>query len=210
MGARFIRVGGVVQGVGQREVRGRGVRIAVEVRPRGTVDGARRKGDHEVPGPDARGDASRGADPDQLLRTKPQELLGDDGERRCSHAGGLHAHRTPAVAARPTVQPAVLVDHARVLDAAVEALRDASSPDRIAGQEHQRRVVAGLGVQVDLRHRREHSAGGNPRRTASMPPCPPGSWSSPSPPIWRRRQARSSRPGTGVSNRSTARAAATS
>ena len=46
----------------------------------------------------------------------------------------------------------MVVDPPRRREAAVEAFGDARGAVRVAGQQHDRRVVAGLGAEVDLRH----------------------------------------------------------
>ena len=49
---------------------------------------------------------------------------------------------------------AILIDHARLLEPSVEALCDTSCADWVPGQEDERRVVAWLGVEMNLRHGR--------------------------------------------------------
>jgi hypothetical protein len=46
----------------------------------------------------------------------------------------------------------VVVDQLALFEASVEQLRDTGGPVRIAGQQHQRRVLADLGAQMDLGH----------------------------------------------------------
>ena len=58
----------------------------------------------------------------------------------------------PVVGARVAEHAAVLVDEPAGLQAAVEHLGDARGAVGVAGQQHQRRVVADLGAKVDLRH----------------------------------------------------------
>ena len=47
---------------------------------------------------------------------------------------------------------AVIVDEPALLEPAIEELRDASGAIRIAGQQHQGRVVADFGAKMDLGH----------------------------------------------------------
>ena len=59
---------------------------------------------------------------------------------------------TPVVGAGVAEQRAVVVDLARGLEAAVEQRGDARRALGVAGQQHERGVVADLGAQVDLGH----------------------------------------------------------
>ena len=58
----------------------------------------------------------------------------------------------PLIGARVAEQRAVLVDEARLVQAAVEQAGNHRGPAGIAGQQHERGVVASLGAKVNLWH----------------------------------------------------------
>ena len=91
-----------------------------------------------------------GPDPDQAPGAESEKLLDHDAHAGRPHPGRLDAHRSPPIASGEPEQTAVIV---HLADAAgVEPLADPPGAVGIAGQEHQRRVVAGLGAEVDLWH----------------------------------------------------------
>ena len=83
-------------------------------------------------------------------RAEPEKLLHHDAQAGRPHPGGLDAHRSAPIASGEPEQTAVVVHLAGA--AVVEALADPAGAVGVAGQEHQRRVVAGLGAEVDLWH----------------------------------------------------------
>ena len=91
---------------------------------------------------------------DELTRAEPDQLLGDDPDRRAAHPRGLDAYRAAVHGARVAKQEPIVVDQAGSLQAAVEPAGDGRRPVRVAGDEDQRRIVARLGVEVNLRHGR--------------------------------------------------------
>src|SRR3989304_31226 len=104
--------------------------------------------------PPSRRRPARGADPDQLLRTQPEQLLGYDGERRRAHSRCLDAHRSSVEGAGVAEHSPMRTHLAGVLQAAIESLGDLRGAVRVAGEEDDGGIVADLGAEVDLWHDR--------------------------------------------------------
>ena len=142
--------------VGQREhdveAGGRGRRLAAaeDASDAGVGRGGHR--DHRVADRGPRVAAGR-AHADERGHAEHQQLLDHDRGRRRAHHRGLDRHRDAVDRARVAEQAAVRGHQPAGLEAAVEAGGDARRSVRVAGQQHDGGVVAGLGVEVDLRHR---------------------------------------------------------
>ncbi len=147
----------VNQRPGHLEVRGRSVRIAVQVRPRRAIDRRRGRGDDEVARVQAAADAAARACANEARHAEIEQLFHHDREGRRAHARCLDADGHAVVRAGVAEHRAVLVDEACLVQAAVEQAGDHRRPAGIAGQQDERRVVARLGTKVNLWHGRESS-----------------------------------------------------
>ena len=90
------------------------------------------------------------AHPDERRAAEVEQLLDDDRRRRRAHHRGLDRERDPVERAGVAEQPAVGVDEGRRLQAAIEAGGHPGGPVRVTGEEDDRGVRAGLGVEMDL------------------------------------------------------------